>query len=48
MKIYSHILHDLLSHTTMEYEFSEIKALKQLRKVVLEEMVNYPQYLLER
>lgn len=47
MKIYSHILHDLLSHTTMEYEFSEIRALKQLRKVVLEEMVKYPQYLTE-
>ena len=42
LRVYSHILRDLLSHTTMEYEFSEIKALKQLRKIILGEIVVMP------
>lgn len=35
LKLYSHILRDLQSHTTMEYEFSEIKALRNLRKTII-------------
>ena len=33
------ILKNLLNQSELEYEFSEIKAIKQLRKIVLEEVV---------
>jgi hypothetical protein len=33
------ILKNLLNQSELEYEFSEIKAIKQLRKIVLEEVI---------
>jgi hypothetical protein len=35
LKLYVTILKNLLNYTTIEYEFSEIKTIKQLRYTVL-------------
>ena len=45
--IYSRILKDIHSHTTMEYEFSEIRTLKQLRKIILSEVFRMPECIRE-
>ena len=43
LKLYVSILKNLLNSTTIEYEFSEIKTIKQLRRTVLAEIFSSPE-----
>lgn len=43
LKLYVSILKNLLNSTTIEYEFSEIKTIKQLRFTVLSEIFSSPE-----